>query len=71
MEDEYVGRLPGTDLQARYDAAITQLEVERSSARVQRLLDLSRREVEALQAAGPALPQSGPASPQPGPSSRQ
>ncbi|RZI30215.1 NEL-type E3 ubiquitin ligase domain-containing protein [Pseudomonas orientalis] len=71
VEDEYVGRLPGTDLQARYDAAITQLEVERSSARVQRLLDLSRREVEALQAAGPALPQSGPASPQPGPSSRQ
>ncbi|SDZ68126.1 NEL-type E3 ubiquitin ligase domain-containing protein [Pseudomonas salomonii] len=60
LEDEYAHRMPGTDSQENYEAALIRLEVERSSARARLLLELSRKEVAASQAAGPASPQPGP-----------
>ncbi|AZE89073.1 NEL-type E3 ubiquitin ligase domain-containing protein [Pseudomonas orientalis] len=71
VEDEYADRQPGTDSQQRYDAAITQLEFDRGSARARLLLDLSRREVQAFEATGVVPPPPRLESPQPGPSTRQ
>ena len=64
LEDEYALSDP------RYTAALTQLQFDRESARVQLLLELSRKEV--LESApGTVAPvTSGPASPQPGPSTQ-
>ena len=64
LEDEYALSDP------RYTAAVNQLQFDRESARVQLLLELSRKEV--LESApGTVAPvTSGPASPQPGPSTR-
>lgn len=68
LEDEYSARQSGTESQERYEVALNLLEIELGSARAQKLLELSRQEVQELSAG--AAPTPRPASPQPGPSSR-
>ncbi|WP_438869474.1 NEL-type E3 ubiquitin ligase domain-containing protein [Pseudomonas sp. L1(2025)] len=68
LEDEYADRVPGSDSEQRYNAALTQLEVDRGSARAQLLLRLSRQQVSEYATGAEAVPSGGP---QPGPSTRQ
>lgn len=67
LEDQYTDRSDAETLQ-RYGEALNRLDIERVSTRNQRLITLSRTEVQRL--TGPVVdaPQPGPASPQPGPS---
>lgn len=64
LEDEYELGDP------RYTAAVNQLQFDRESARVQLLLELSRKEVLESAPGSVAPVTSGPASPQPGPSTQ-
>ncbi|KRP48307.1 leucine-rich repeat-containing protein [Pseudomonas libanensis] len=64
LEEEHSARQPGTESQERYEEALIMLEIELGSARAQKLLELSRQEVQQLSA------ELTPTSPQPGPSRR-
>lgn len=67
LEDEYSDRGDAQSMQ-RYNEALGQLEVERSAARTQKRMQLSRTEVQRL--AGISLEPPRAPSPQPGPSWR-
>ena len=64
LEDEYALSDP------RYTAALIQQEVDRGSARMRLLLELSRKEVPELAPQTVAVATRGPVSPQPGPSTQ-
>ncbi|PKH17978.1 dermonecrotic toxin domain-containing protein [Pseudomonas fluorescens] len=70
LEDEHSARELGTESQERYIVALNLLEIELGSARAQKLLELSRREVADLSAGRVATSPPGSGSPKPGPSSR-
>lgn len=69
LEDEHIDRSDAASLQ-RYEVALGQLEVERLTARTQKLMELSRTEMQRLASIGRNAPVPAPPSPQPGPSWR-